>query len=78
MHLWMHTVQKNCEKNQCVDSSPISFFFLTGFLFFSNENEGTFSCIILFFKKHHKFLLPSLKNQTNPIYNKKKRIQKTY
>lgn len=29
MHLWMHTVRKNCEKkNQCVDSSPISFFFI--------------------------------------------------
>lgn len=45
----MHTVQKNCEKkNQCVDSNPISFFFLMSFapfslpLFYNVENQKEF------------------------------------
>ena len=51
--------KKNCEKkNQCVDSSSISFFFsVTGFCF---SNEGGF--LLLFFKKH-KMTLPIKKKE---------------
>ena len=59
--------KKNCEKkNQCVDSSSISFFFsVTGFCF---SNEGGF--LLLFFKKH--------KMSFCSLTYKKKRIYWTY